>query len=121
MRQYEHALFVEITRLRRTQHTSQKLSFRQWGDYEPPRLSTSPTAPDTRQTMAAKDCIRYVISVDVPLGQMFEAGGGEDQRPAEQLHTIMVCAPSTARNRSHCESGLGSKSRAILRIAAHTL
>jgi len=72
MRQYEHALFVEITRLRRTQHTSQKLSVSQWGDYEPPRLSTSPAAPDTRQTMAAKDGIRYVISVDVPFGQMFE-------------------------------------------------
>jgi hypothetical protein len=41
--------------------------------------------------MTAEDHVGYVISIDAAFGQMFEAGGGEHQRPPQHPHTIMVC------------------------------
>ncbi len=64
---------------------------------EPPQSDASPATPDAGRSVAAKHRIGYVIGVDVALGQVFEAGGGEHQRPAKSLHTKMVCIGQTAR------------------------
>jgi hypothetical protein len=63
----------------------------QWSYYEPLCPSPTPTASYACQAIAAENCVRHVVGVDIPLGQMFEARGGEYQRPAQHLHTIMVC------------------------------
>jgi hypothetical protein len=65
--------------------------------------------------MTAEDRVGYILSVDLAFGQMFEAGGGEHQRPAQRLHTIMVCrrrfagksqvAPRALTAREFCQSG----------------
>jgi hypothetical protein len=42
--------------------------------------------------------VGYIISVDLALGQVFQAGWGEHQAPAQSLHTIMVCRDPAAIN-----------------------
>jgi hypothetical protein len=65
---------VEVARFRRTQHTGQKLAISQWGHDKPSRPSASAGPPHASSTMAPENRVRDVISIDIALGQMFEAG-----------------------------------------------
>jgi hypothetical protein len=67
---------------------------------EPSYAFPSAGAPDAHRAIATEHRIGHIVGIDVALGQMFEAGRSEDQRPAQpRLHTIMVCS-----NRDACKA-----------------
>src|SRR5260370_18994318 len=52
--------------------------------------------PYTRQAVMPKNRVSHVIGLNLAIRQMFEAGAGKYQGPAQYLHTIMVCRISAS-------------------------
>jgi hypothetical protein len=73
----EQVFCADIAQCCGAQHTGQKFTVSQRSDDEPSRPSPSAPAANASRTVATENRVRDIVGINIALGQMFEAGGGE--------------------------------------------